>query len=123
MKKNFVLVAVFVAMAAAANATGLEQDKMAVKTTTEVTNKQTNAAEQTDIYRDHVLNSEENDKHIIRFYGIDRIVIENKNHAVIRIYDNNWKLVEQTTQDVDKQVDAGDYFITSSSRIKGRYLE
>lgn len=130
MKKTFVTVTLFVAMALAANATSRELDQATNKQVT--TDQKENvaissasyAADQTgeeDIYRTYALQSEENDKHIIRFYDVDRIVISNKEHALIRIYDNKWQLVEQTNEDVDKHVAAGNYYITSSSRLRGRY--
>ena len=130
MKKTFVTVTLFVAMALAAHATSRELDQA---TDTQVTTDQTenvaissasDAADRTveeDIYRTYALQSEENDKHIIRFYDVDRIVISNKEHALIRIYDNKWQLIEQTNDDVDKRVVAGNYYITSSSRLRGRY--
>lgn len=131
MKKTFVTVTLFVAMALAANATSRQQDQAAVKQTAadQTVNVATgsdsgaaDATEQEDIYRTYALQSEENDKHIIRFYDVDRIVVSNKEHALIRIYNNKWQLIEQTSNDVDKQVAAGNYYITSSSRIRGRYL-
>ena len=118
MKKTFVTVILFVALAVAANAA--EHDSEVSNTLTQVTNNQT--ADDQDIYRDYVLNSEENDKHIIRFYDIDRIVIENKHHAVIRIYDDKWQLIEKTTSDVDKEVREGNYYVTCSTKIKGHYM-
>ena len=118
MKKTFVTVILFVAMAVTAYAA--EHDNEASNTLTQVTNNQT--ADDQDIYRDYVLNSEENDKHIIRFYDIDRIVIENKHHAVIRIYDDKWRLIEKTTSDVDKSVREGNYYVTCSTKIKGHYM-
>ena len=74
-----------------------------------------------DIYREYALNSEENNKHIVRFYDIDHIVIRNDQHALIRIYDAKWQLIEQTTDDVDKDVRAGNYYVTCSSRIRSSY--
>lgn len=130
MKKTFVTATLFVAMALAANATSRQQDQAAVKQTAAdqtanvATSSDSEAAdptEQEDIYRTHALQSEENDKHIIRFYDVDRIVVSNKEHALIRIYNNKWQLIEQTSNDVDKQVTAGNYYITSNSRIRGRY--
>ena len=115
MKKNFVTVTLFVAMALAANATNRQQGQAAVKQTaadqtvnvaTSSDSEAADATEQEEIYRPHALQSEENDKHIIRFYDVDRIVVSNKEH---------------TSNDVDKQVAAGNYYITSSSRIRGRY--
>ena len=122
MKKTFVTVTLFVVMAVAANATGRQQDNAAGATQAEVINPQDDADDE-DIYRTYVLNSSENDKHIIRFYDIDRIVIENKHHAVIRIYDSNWKLIEKTRDDVDKEVRAGNYYVTCSTKITGRYMQ
>ena len=88
---------------------------------TELDGKQLASADDRDIYRDYALNSEENDKHIVRFYDIDHIVIRNDQHALIRIYDAKWQLIEQTTDDVDKDVRAGNYYVTCSSRIKRSY--
>ncbi len=130
MKKTFVTVTLFVALALAANATNRQQDQAAVKQTaadqtvnvaTSSDSEAADATEQEDIYRTYALQNEENDKHIIRFYDVDRIVVSNKEHALIRIYNNKWQLIEQTSNDVDKQVAAGNYYITSSSRIRGRY--
>lgn len=130
MKKTFVTVTLFVAMALAANATSRQQDQAAVKQTvadqtvnvaTGSDSEAADATKQEDIYRTYALQGEENDKHIIRFYDVDRIVVSNKEHALIRIYNNKWQLIEQTSNDVDKQVAAGNYYITSSSRIRGRY--
>lgn len=120
MKKTFVTVTLFVAMAIAANAASLQQDNT-VNATTAVRNGQNNPFEQRDIYREHALQAEENDKHIIRFYDIDHIVIKNDPHAVIRIYDDKWHLIEQTNGDVDKDVKAGNYYVTSTSHIKSTY--
>ena len=119
MKKIILTVAVFAAMAASAAAAGNKLDNLVVESQTEVTNPDAQAEE--DIYRMYALQSEENDKHIIRFYDVDRIVVENKHHALIRIYDDKWRLIEQTNDDVDKDVRAGNYYITSSAHIKGNY--
>ena len=121
MKKTFVTVMFFVAMAVAANAASNEQDKTVANVQTEVTNNQVAAAEDADIFRKHALQSEEADKHIIRFYDIDRIVIKNDKHAIIRIYDDKWQLIEKTNGNVDKDVRAGNYYVTCSSRITSRY--
>lgn len=121
MKKNFVTVMLFAALTVAANAASNEQDKMVANTQTEVTNNQVAAAGETDIFREHALQSEEADRHIIRFYDIDRIVIQNDKHAIIRIYDDKWQLIEKTNGSVDKDVRAGNYYVTCTSRITSRY--
>ena len=120
MKKIFVTVLIFAAMAATVNAASNELDNLVVETQTQVTNPQSASAEE-DIYRTYALQSEENDRHIIRFYDVDRIVVRNQHHALIRIYDDKWRLIEQTREDVDKDVRAGNYYITSSTHIKGSY--
>ncbi len=111
----------FAALTVAANAASNEQDKMVANTQTEVTNNQVAAAGETDIFREHALQSEEADRHIIRFYDIDRIVIQNDKHAIIRIYDDKWQLIEKTNGSVDKDVRAGNYYVTCTSRITSRY--
>lgn len=121
-KKNFVIATLFVALATVANATGLRQNDNP-DANQAVNNQQALNADQTDVYRDYVLNEEENDKHIVRFYNIERIVVENKQHATIRIYDDKWRLIEQTTSDVDKEVRQGNYYITSTAHIKGSYMQ
>ncbi len=121
MKKTFVTVTLFVAMAIAASAASREQDNMVATTQAEVINEQN--ADEHDIYRSYAMQSEEADKHIIRFYDIDRIVIKNDNHAVIRIYDEKWNLIEKTNGDVDKDVRVGNYYVTCSSRITSRYVQ
>ena len=123
MKKTFVTVTLLVAMAIVANAARYEQDNMVANTQTTVMNKQNASLSDQDIYREYVLQSEENEKHIIRYYDINRIVITNKQHALIRIYDDKWRLIEQTDQDVDKDVRAGNYYVTCSSQIKGSYKQ
>ena len=123
MKKTFVTVTLLVAMAIVANAARYEQDNMVANTQTTVMNKQNASLSDQDIYREYVLQSEENEKHIIRYYDINRIVITNKHHALIRIYDDKWRLIEQTDQDVDKDVRAGNYYVTCSSQIKGSYKQ
>lgn len=120
-KKLFVTVTLFVATATVANATGLRQNDNP-DANQAVMNQQAQNVEQTDVYREHVLNEEENDKHIVRFYDIERIVVENKHHATIRIYNDKWQLIEQTNSDVDKPVRQGNYYITSTSRIRGSYM-
>ena len=71
MKKIFVTVTLFVALAAAANAqTTLNNQHVADNA---LNAEQLTEAEGTDLYREHVLQSEEVDKHIVRFYDIDRI--------------------------------------------------
>ena len=123
MKKIFVTVTLFAAMAVAANAASHQLDQAASAEQSAVSNQQSTVTtlEQDDIYRAHVLKSEEVDKHIIRFYDVDRIVIQNKEHALIRIYDDKWRLIEQSNTDVDKDVRAGNYIITSTCRIRGSY--
>lgn len=121
MKKTFVTVILFAVMVVAASAASREQDNVVANTQTEVANLQANASGETDIFRTHALQSEEVDKHIIRFYDIDRIVIRNEQHAVIRIYDDKWQLIEKTNGNVDKDVRAGNYYVTCSSRITSRY--
>lgn len=121
-KKLFVTVTLFVATATVANATGLRQNDNPDPNQA-VMNQQAQNVEQTDVYREHVLNEEENDKHIVRFYDIERIVVENKHHATIRIYNDKWQLIEQTNSDVDKPVRQGNYYITSTSHIKGSYIQ
>lgn len=125
MKKLFVTVTLFVALATVANAAGLRRDDNFTARNAEVNNIENVSAQSEsdkhDVYRTYALQSEENDKHILRFYDINRIVIKNKNHAVIRIYDDKWRLLEQTSDDVDKRVNEGNYYVTSTSRIKGAY--
>ncbi len=127
MKKIFVTVTLFVALAQVANAARLNQDNVTADKET-VTNIETvnNAASTEasathDKFRTYAMQSEENDKHILRFYDINRIVVKNTNHAVIRIYDDKWRLLEQTCEDVDKRVNEGNYYVTSTSRIRGSY--
>jgi len=126
MKKIFVTVTLFVALAQVANAARLNQDNLTaneaeVTNIETVNNASTEASTQNDTFRTYALQSEENDKHILRFYDINRIVVKNKNHAVIRIYDDKWRLLEQTCNDVDKRVNEGNYYVTSTSRIRGSY--
>lgn len=122
MKKTFVTVTLLVAMAVAASAARYENDNM-VGTPAAVMNNANASLDDQDIYRDYALKSEENEEHIIRYYDINRIVIENKHHAVIRIYDDKWRLIEKTNTDVDKDVRAGNYYVTCSSKIKGSYKQ
>lgn len=126
MKKIFVTVTLFVALAQVANAARLNQDNVTanqaeVTNIETVNNASTEASTQNDTFRTYALQSEENDKHILRFYDINRIVVKNTNHAVIRIYDDKWRLLEQTCEDVDKRVNEGNYYVTSTSRIRGSY--
>ena len=125
MKKIFVTVTLFVALATVANAAGRNNDNQPanaeVTNIETVNNASTEASTQNDTFRTYALQSEENDKHILRFYDINRIVVKNKNHAVIRIYDDKWRLLEQTCNDVDKRVNEGNYYVTSTSRIRGSY--
>ena len=122
MKKTFVTVSLIVALATVANATRIQQDNSSVSTTRQNLSEQPVTSDEHDIYREHMLNSEEVNKHIIHFYDIDRIVIKNDKHAVIRIYDAKWQLIEKTNEDVDKEVRAGNYHVTCSSRIKSNYV-
>jgi len=108
-------------MAVAANAARYENDNMVEKTPAAVMNNEKASLDEQDIYREYALQSDENEQHIIRYYDINRIVIENKHHAVIRIYDDKWRLIEKTNTDVDKDVRAGNYYVTCSSKIKGSY--
>ena len=110
-------------MAAAANAASREQDNTVNATQTEVSNMQSAASDENDIFRTHALQSDEADRHIIRFYDIDRIVINNDHHALIRIYDDKWQLIEKTNGSVDKDVRAGNYYVTCSRRITSRYQQ
>ena len=120
MKKTFVTVMLILAANVAILAASHPLDKTNT-VRTELGGKQLSSADDRDIYREYALNSEENDKHIVRFYDIDHIVIRNDQHALIRIYDAKWQLIEQTTDDVDKDVRAGNYYVTCSSRIKSSY--
>ena len=128
MKKLFVTVTLFVAMAVAANAASRELDQAVVAEQTAtsaqlsaVIDQQSVTNDEGDIFRTYALQSEEADKHIIRFYDIDRIVIKNDQHAIIRIYNDKWQLIEKTNGNVDKDVRAGNYYVTCSSRITSRY--
>ena len=121
MKKTFVTVTLFAAMAVAANAASRQLDQAADNRQSAVNNTEI-ASNQEDIYRAHVLQSDEMDKHIIRFYDIDRIVIKNDQHAIIRIYDANWRLIEETRDDVDKDMPVGNYYVTCTSHIKSSYV-
>ena len=121
MKKTFVTVMLILAANVAILAASHPLDTNVHTVRTELDGKQLASADDRDIYRDYALNSEENDKHIVRFYDIDHIVIRNDQHALIRIYDAKWQLIEQTTDDVDKDVRAGNYYVTCSSRIKSSY--
>ncbi|MBP5659528.1 MAG: hypothetical protein J6W89_05895 [Paludibacteraceae bacterium] len=123
MKKTFVTVILFVAMAVAANAASRQLDQAVDAQQTAVTGQQSINNDESDIFRTHAMQSEEADKHIIRFYDIDRIVIKNEHHAIIRIYDEKWQLIEKTNGDVDRYVRAGNYYVTCSSRITSRYLQ
>jgi|GEM_PF-6737786 hypothetical protein len=121
MKKTFVTVMLILAANVAILAASHPLDTNVHTVRTELDGKQLASADDRDIYREYALNSEENDKHIVRFYDIDHIVIRNDQHALIRIYDAKWQLIEQTTDDVDKDVRAGNYYVTCSSRIKSSY--
>ena len=123
MKKTFVTVMLFLAANVAINATSYQPDNNVNNARTEFNDKQYASLEQKDIYREYALNSEENEQHIIRYYDIDRIVIENHQHAIIRIYDDKWQLIEQTNGSVDKDVRAGNYYVTCTSKIKGQYKQ
>lgn len=118
-KKTVLTVVVFAAMTVAAHAASYQPTNLADETQVTLAGNRTSQTE--DVYRDYALNSEENDKHITRFYDVDRIVIQNKHHALIRIYDNNWQLIEQTRNDVDKTVRPGDYYVTCTSPIRSAY--
>lgn len=121
MKKTFVTVMLILAANVAILAASHPLDTNVHTVRTELDGKQLASADDRDIYREYALNSEENDKHIVRFYDIDHIVIRNDQHALIRIYDAKWQLIEQTTDDVDKDVRAGNYYVTCSSRIRSSY--
>ena len=123
MKKTFVTVMLFLAANVAINAASYQPDNNVNNARTEFNDKQYASIEQKDIYREYALNSEENEQHIIRYYDIDRIVIENHQHAIIRIYDDKWQLIEQTNGSVDKDVRAGNYYVTCTSKIKGQYKQ
>lgn len=122
MKKIFVTVTLFVALATVANAAGRNNDNQPANA--EVTNIETvnaDASEKHDAYRTYALQSEENDKHILKFYDVNRIVVKNEQHALIRIYDDKWRLLQETDRDIDTRVNEGNYFVTSTSRIRGSY--
>ena len=122
MKKIFVTVTLFVALATVANAAGRNNDNQPANA--EVTNIETvnaDASEKHDAYRTYAIQSEENDKHILKFYDVNRIVVKNEQHALIRIYDDKWRLVQETDRDIDTRVNEGNYFVTSTSRIRGSY--
>ena len=123
MKKIILTVMLFLAANVAINATSYQPDNNVNNARTEFNDKQYASHEQKDIYREYALNSEENEQHIIRYYDIDRIVIENNQHAIIRIYDDKWQLIEQTNGSVDKDVRAGNYYVTCTSKIKGQYKQ
>lgn len=122
MKKIFVTVTLFVALATVANAAGRNNDNQPANA--EVTNIETvnaEASEKQDAYRTYAIQSEENDKHILKFYDVNRIVVKNSQGAIIRIYDDKWRLVQETDRDIDTRVNEGNYFVTSTSRIRGSY--
>lgn len=122
MKKIFVTVTLFVALATVANAAGRNNDNQPANA--EVTNIETvnaEASEKQDAYRTFAIQSEENDKHILKFYDVNRIVVKNEQHALIRIYDDKWRLLQETDSDIDTRVNEGNYFVTSTSRIRGSY--
>ena len=122
MKKIFVTVTLFVALATVANAAGRNNDNQPANA--EVTNIETvnaDASEKHDAYRTYAIQSEENDKHILKFYDVNRIVVKNSQGAIIRIYDDKWRLVQETDRDIDTRVNEGNYFVTSTSRIRGSY--
>ena len=122
MKKIFVTVTLFVALATVANAAGRNNDNQPANA--EVTNIETvnaTASESQDAYRTYAIQSEENDKHILKFYDVNRIVVKNSQGAIIRIYDDKWRLVQETDRDIDTRVNEGNYFVTSTSRIRGSY--
>lgn len=122
MKKIFVTVTLFVALATVANAAGRNNDNQPANA--EVTNIETvnaEASEKQDAYRTFAIQSEENDKHILKFYDVNRIVVKNSQGAIIRIYDDKWRLLQETDRDIDTRVNEGNYFVTSTSRIRGSY--
>ena len=122
MKKIFVTVTLFVALATVANAAGRNNDNQPANA--EVTNIETvnaDASEKHDAYRTYAIQSEENDKHILKFYDVNRIVVKNSQGAIIRIYDDKWRLVQETDRDIDTRVNEGNYFVTSTSHIRGSY--
>lgn len=128
MKKIFVTVAVaLVALNATMagnrdHSTNLVNEQVALEqTVNEQTSVTDDAFSQDDPYKEFAIKQDENDKHILRFYDIDRIVIKNNGKALIRIYNDKWQLIEQTNGDVDRQVADGNYFVTSSAKLKGSY--
>ena len=60
--------------------------------------------------------------HIISFYDIDKIVINNDKHVLIRIYDDQWRLIEETKKDVNLVVVPGNYYVACQTRIKSKYV-
>ena len=79
MKKIFVTVTLFVALATVANAAGRNNDNQPANA--EVTNIETvnaDASEKHDAYRTYALQSEENDKHILKFYDVKRRQVETR---------------------------------------------
>ena len=64
------------------------------------------------------VNPNDSTPYIIKFYDIERIVINNKYNHLIRIYDERFNLICQTRKDVNKSLKAGSYYVACDCRMK-----
>lgn len=71
---------------------------------------------------DDVVAMNDSTPHITTFYGIEKIVVNNTKNVLIRVYNDKWKLILETNDNIDMKVTPGNYYIACANRIKCQYV-
>lgn len=110
MKKMFLAVAMMLATFGTINAKNASKKNDQVLNTVKIETLQ------------DVIEQNDSTPYIIKFYDIERLVIPNDSNALIRIYDEKWNLIYETTGSVDKFLLAGTYYVACEKRVKSRII-
>ena len=119
MKKMFVTVAVVLTSLSAVNANNMSNDSLAASVNQPAEIQHFSPEIQKIVST--LTDEETRNQHVVQFYDIDRLVIKNEHGATIRIYNDKWQLIEQTDKSVDRRVQEGNYFVSSTAKIKSKY--
>lgn len=70
-----------------------------------------------------VIQANDSTPYIIKFYDIERLKIKNDSNALIRVYNEKWKLILETNGDVNKTLIGGSYYVACNRKLKSLYVE
>ena len=60
--------------------------------------------------------------YVVTFYNIEQLIINNRENVLIRVYDKQWNLIEETRDSVNILLPDGEYIVASEKKIKTKYI-